>query len=63
MIDLARIGLGIAFLPDFCLKEGDKDLIPIRIKENLPKRHLVSAHNATIPLSEAGEYFLEKLGQ
>ncbi len=63
LIDLARIGLGIAFLPDFCLKEGDKDLIPIKIKENLPKRHLVSAYNATIPLSEAGEYFLEKIGQ
>lgn len=61
LIDLARIGLGIAFVPDFSLKENDKDLIAIKIRESLTKRHLVSAYNATIPLSKAGEYFIDKL--
>ncbi len=63
LIDLARIGLGIAFVPDFCLKENEDDLVSINIKEVLPKRHLISAYNGTIPLSPAGEYFIEKLEQ
>ncbi|MBP7989885.1 MAG: LysR family transcriptional regulator, partial [Enterocloster sp.] len=30
LIDLARIGLGIAFVPDFCIPEQDKDLFILK---------------------------------
>ncbi|NLJ89337.1 MAG: LysR family transcriptional regulator [Clostridiales bacterium] len=64
LIDLARIGLGIAFVPDFCLKEEEEEnLVRVNIKEVIPKRTLISAYNGTIPLSPAGEYFINKLGQ
>ncbi|NMB42785.1 MAG: LysR family transcriptional regulator [Clostridiales bacterium] len=63
LIDLARIGLGIAFVPDFCLSEDEDNLVRVNIKEVIPKRHLISAYNGTIPLSPAGEYFINKLGQ
>lgn len=63
LIDLARIGLGIAFIPDFCLGENEDNLVHINIREDLPKRHLISAYNGTIPLSAAAEYFIRKLGQ
>lgn len=33
LIDLARIGLGIAFVPDFCLPENDPDLFQIHTTE------------------------------
>ena len=29
LIDLARIGLGIAFVPDFCIPADDKDLFVV----------------------------------
>ena len=31
LIDLARIGLGIAFVPDFCIPEHDKDLFQVKL--------------------------------
>lgn len=38
LIDLARIGLGIAFIPEFCLTEKDSDLFVIHTREILPPR-------------------------
>lgn len=61
LIDLARIGLGIAFIPDFCLPEKDPDLFIIKTREILPTRQLVVAHNDKAPLSEAARYFIESL--
>lgn len=61
LIDLAKIGLGVAFIPDFCIKENHKSLVPIKIKENLPTRKLVVAYNDNIPLSNAAKYFIEQL--
>lgn len=63
LIDLARIGLGITFVPDFCLKKQEKDLMKINLKEELPTRNLVSAYNTNIPLSKVCEYFIKKLNQ
>lgn len=60
LIDLAKIGLGIAFIPDFCLNELD-DLKIIKIKENIPKRTLVASYKKEIPLTDAGEYFMKSL--
>ena len=61
LIDLAKIGLGIAFVPDFCLKEEVDSLVRININEDIPKRNLISAYNATFPLSDGGQYFLNNL--
>ena len=61
LIDLARIGLGIAFSPDFCLPENDPDLFIIRTREMLPTRQLVAGYNDKVPLSEAAQYFIDIL--
>ena len=61
LIDLARIGLGLAFIPDFCLPENDMDLFIIKTKEMLPPRQLVVGYNDKVPLSEAARYFIDIL--
>lgn len=45
LIDLARIGLGIAFVPDFCIPLNDKDLFILELSEKLPARQMVVAFN------------------
>ena len=55
LIDLARIGLGIAFIPDFCIQEPNDDLFIVETEEELPTRELVIAHNEQIPLTKASE--------
>ena len=61
LIDLARIGLGIAFIPDFCLPENDPDLFIIKTNEMLPPRQLVVGYNDQVPLAEAARYFIENM--
>ena len=61
LIDLARIGLGLAFVPDFCLPDNDPDLFIIKTKEMFPSRHLVVGYNDKVPLSEAARYFIDIL--
>ena len=60
LIDLARIGLGIAFIPDFCLSHtSDSDsLFIVETKEVLPERELVIAYNEKVPISKAAQEFL-----
>ena len=60
LIDLAKIGLGIAFVPSFCIKELDK-LSIIHTKEEIPARSLVMAYSKDIPLSDSGKYFINSL--
>ncbi len=62
LIDLAKIGLGVAFIPDFCYRrDPENKLEPIELKETLPSRKLVAAYNDNIPLSNAARYFIEQL--
>lgn len=61
LIDLARIGLGIAFVPDFCIPEDEKDLYVLTLTETLPKRKLIVAYNETIPISQAARQFINML--
>lgn len=61
LIDLARIGLGIAFVPDFCIPEGEKDLYVLTLTETLPRRKLIVAYNETIPVSQAARQFIGML--
>ncbi|MBC5688309.1 LysR family transcriptional regulator [Mediterraneibacter sp. NSJ-55] len=58
LIDLARIGLGIAFLPDYCIAGNMSELFIVETKEELPGRELVIAYNEQIPLSKAAREFL-----
>lgn len=61
LIDLARIGLGIAFIPDYCLTHESKDLFILETEEKLPKRSLVASVNNTLPVSISTEEFLKLL--
>ncbi|MEG1993241.1 MAG: LysR family transcriptional regulator [Acetivibrio sp.] len=61
LIDLARIGLGITFVPDFCLDKSKDDLMVLKIKEPLPKRKLVVACSDSLPLWRVAEEFIAML--
>ena len=60
LIDLARIGLGIVFVPDYSIKEFD-DLTIIKTSYKIPTRKLVAAYNIDIPLSDGASYFIDSL--
>lgn len=61
LIDLAKIGLGIAFVPDFCVSQKDNDLFIVKMKEPLPKRKLAAAYNDHLSIWKVAEEFLEML--
>lgn len=58
LIDLAKIGLGIAFIPDYCLTNTVDDLFVLDVKETLPKRQLVAVCNEHGPVSQATKEFI-----
>lgn len=60
LIDLARIGLGVAFIPDFCVENHD-DLSVITTDQDIPSRMLVAAYNNDIPISDAAKFFIDSL--
>ncbi len=60
LIDLARIGLGIAFVPDYCLSD-DGELKIICTSECIPRRQIVAAINPSLPLSPSAQEFLKLL--
>ena len=59
LIDLAKIGLGIAFIPDYCLSRDSEGLFIVETKEELPKRQLLIAYNDRIPMSRSVQAFLD----
>ncbi|MBE5906178.1 MAG: LysR family transcriptional regulator [Lachnospiraceae bacterium] len=61
LIDLAKISLGIACVPDFCLPENPKDLFVVATDKSLPKRHLVFATLRNVPNSPVVDAFLALL--
>ena len=61
LIDLARIGLGIAFVPDYCVDADDSDLVIIPTKEKLPARQMAVSVNTAFPVSVSTEEFLKLL--
>lgn len=61
LIDLARIGLGIAFIPDYCLSHESKELFIVKTKETLPSRQMVAAVNPSLPAAPSTEAFLKLL--
>ena len=61
LIDLARIGLGIAFVPDFCIPENDKDLFIVKLTEKMPARQMIVAYNESLPFSQASKQFMDMM--
>lgn len=65
LIDLAAIGLGIAFIPDYCVPANsfglanNSDLYVVDTVEELPSRQLVVVHNHHLPITQAAEKFIE----
>ena len=60
LLDLAAIGLGIAFVPDYCLPKHSCDLFPLTLAEELPSRQLMLVHSEQLPLSPAAKQFLDR---
>ena len=64
LIDLARIGLGIAFVPDFCLDDKkDSNLFVIQTETRLPSRKIIAACQNPAGLPGAANHFLTLLRQ
>lgn len=61
LIDLARIGLGIAFVPDFCIPKKEKELFILKLEEQFPSRQLVVAYNESLPISQSAAQFMDML--
>ncbi|MBQ6104878.1 MAG: LysR family transcriptional regulator [Lachnospiraceae bacterium] len=61
LLDLARIGLGIACVPDFCLPDQDDSLRRLSFRESLPKRKLVIAYDEKWPLSLPAKALIDAL--
>lgn len=62
LLDLATIGLGIAFVPDYCLQGRSSDLFPLKLTESLPKRQIAIVRNEQLPLNPAAKQFLKFFG-
>ncbi len=61
LIDLARIGLGVAFVPDYCIPDNERSLFKVQIEEELPTRQIVVASSDSLPISQAAKQFMEML--
>ena len=61
LIDLARIGLGIAFIPDYCLSRDSSNLYILKTKEQIPRRKIVAAVNPSLLVSLSTKEFLKLL--
>lgn len=58
LLDLAKIGLGIAFVPDFCIPKYSDELFRVEMEEELPIRELAIVYNNRVPVSKATTEFL-----
>ena len=58
LLDLAKIGLGIAFVPDYCVQNKEQDLFFVETGETLPYRELAIVHNERIPISKVAQELL-----
>ena len=55
------IDLGIAFVPDFCIPENDKDLFIVKLTEKMPARQMIVAYNESLPVSQASKQFMDMM--
>lgn len=61
LIEMAKIGLGISFVPDYCLSNHEQELATITLQEDLAARNLGLVTNEKIPFSIASKKFIELL--
>lgn len=62
LIDLARIGLGIACVPDYCIdEENEKELFVVKMKKTLPERGIAACYNDMGQTAESVFEFLNLL--
>ncbi len=60
LIDLAEIGLGIAFVPDYSLKtKTNSSLYELNVTEKIPARRIVAAYDDSAPLNDPAQYFID----
>ncbi|MDA3847410.1 MAG: LysR family transcriptional regulator [Vallitaleaceae bacterium] len=60
LIDMAKIGIGISFVPDYCLLEAS-NLTIIPIDNILPARQLGIITNKNTPISNSSKIFIKML--
>lgn len=65
LVDMARIGLGAAFVPDVCAEQAAArgEIFVLNIQERIPERYMGIVTHRNIPLSLAAAKFLEMLEQ
>ena len=63
LIDLARIGLGVAFVPDYCVPDDSDELFIVETRESLPQRELAVVYNDKLPVSPDVTEFLNYFKQ
>lgn len=62
LIDLARIGLGIACVPDYCIDEtNEEELFIVKMKDFLPERGIAACYNDMGQIAEPVFQFLNLL--
>ena len=62
LIDLARIGLGVAFVPDYCIPDNERSLLlRFRSKKSFQPVRSWSQSNDSLPISQAAKQFMEML--
>ena len=62
LIDLARIGLGIACIPDYCIdEENEAELFVLKMKDSLPERGIAACYNDMGQTAESVFQFLNLL--
>ena len=62
LIDLARIGLGIACVPEYCIdEEGETELFVVKMKDSLPERGIAAGYNDMGQTAESVFQFLNLL--
>ena len=62
LLDLATIGLGLAFVPEYCLTDHEK-LFPITLAEEMPSRKVVLATAGNASITQAAREFVQLFEQ
>ena len=59
LVDLTKIGLGITFVPDYCIPGEGEDLYNIRVSEQYEGRKLMAVLNENLPVTAATREFIQ----
>ena len=59
LVDLTKIGLGITFVPDYCIPGEGEGLYNIRVSEQYEGRKLMAVLNENLPVTAATREFIQ----